>query len=336
MTLPATGGTWAANLEPTLQPLAVRYWQVTDVLIADYYNANGTVFNLTQPSVGLGSAGLFTPFAADGTIRGDLLINNGGWFYHLGELKEDTTEINPSMTVQETATAQSVRSVRNVLTKLDDKISFTPLEATPLVDYLRYELPLSGGVTPMGTSGYQLARPITDQLQERVVVLLGVDTDGNLRSEVFPRVVGDKKGKTEFQRKNPESLELTYTPMGDPFSQSVMWVCREGKQWRALAAAPVFPNTPTATAVTGAKASIVFTTPTGDSPFTYTVSQQPGGSGAFSASTLSGSPVVGSGNTTLSVSNLTVGTTYVFQVKVTDSSGNTTTSSPTASITAIT
>ncbi|OBG71328.1 MULTISPECIES: hypothetical protein [unclassified Mycobacterium] len=343
MTLPDSGANWATALEPSLNPLAVRYWQITDVLIRDYLKADGTVFNLTDPAVGLGSAGLFTPFAADGTIREDLLITASGdnqGFYHIGELKEDTTSITPDETVQETPTAQSVRTVRNVLTKLGDKIAFTPVEATPLVDYLRYELPLQN-VPDVGTAGYQVSRPPFDMLQERIIVLLGVDTDGQLRAEVFPRVVTDRKGKTDLQRKNPESLELTYSALVDPYSQAVSWICREGIAWRALGGAPTFSTTaPVATAVAGGKATVSVAEPTGFdvTDAQYTVAQQEGGSGSYTAATLaSGTNPTGRGTGTLTftVQGLTAADTYKFQVTATGSNDATSTTQPSNSITAL-
>lgn len=342
MTLPNSGSNWATVLEPSLNPLAVRYWQITDVLIKDYVNADGIPNNLAAEAVGLGTAGVFTPFAEDGSIRQDLLITASGsnqGFYHIGELKEDTIAITPDETVQETPTAQSVRTVRNVLTKLDDKLNFTPIESTPLIDYLRYELPLQN-VPDVGTAGYQVIRPPFDVLQERTVVLLGVDTDGQLRAEVFPRVVTDKKGKTELQRKNPESLELTYSALVDPFTQAVSWVCREGAAWRALGGAPVWSAVaPTASAVAGLKATVSIAEPSGFdvSDAQYTVAQQVGGSGSYTASTLaSGTNPTGRGTGTLTftVQGLTASSTYKFQVTATGSNDATATSAPSNSITA--
>lgn len=348
--LPSTGTTWQTALEPTLNPLAVRYWQITDVLICDYYSGIGNPLGVGSPnnwaatSVGLGSEGLFTPFAADGNLRSDLLspyhgvaVTGLNCFYHIGELKKDSTSITPDETVQETPTAQSVRTVRNVQTKLQDKVSFTPVESSPLVDYLRYELPLVDGLPDVGTAGYQVVRPPFDQLQERTVVLLGVDNNtGNLRAEVFPRVVTDKKGKTDLQRENPESLELTYSVLVDPFTQSVSWTCRDGVAWRALAGAPTFSaSTVTAAAVTGLKATLTFVTPTGlDLPVTYSVTQQVGGSGSFTTSTLqSPTGTISGSNTVLTVTGLTATTAYVFQVTATGTNDATTTLTNSNSVT---
>jgi len=311
MALPTTGATWATVLEPSLNPLAVRYWQVTDVLIRDYFNADGTVFNLADPSVGLGSEGLFTPFAADNlTIRKDLLLSAPGTnlgFLHMGLLKEDTTASTPDQTIQETPSAQILRTVRNVLTKLDDKLNFTPIEASPLVDFLNFEKPLQN-VPAVGTPGYQNARDNADMLQERVVVLLGVDTDGQLLAKVYPRVVTDKKGKTELQRKNPESLELTYSVLPDPYSKKSMWICRAGAQWLASGDLAFETTAPVATPVSGLKANVQFPTPIDVTSPVYTA--QISQAGAFSAGTVAASPTVSGAFTTIQLTGLTASTLY--------------------------
>lgn len=345
MSLPSSGGTWAQQLQPSLQPLAVRYWQVTDVLICDYFSGwgnggvVGTPNNLSDASVGVATqvwtvngwktGGFFTPFAVDGTVRGDLLINSGvpnQGLYHCGELKEDTTEITTDMTVQETPTAQSVRSVREVITKLDDKVNFTLMEAGPLADSLRYELPLANGIPDIGTAQYQMARGPMDQLADRTIILIGVDTDGNLRSEVFPRCTPNKKGKTPFGRKTNEQVELTYTALPDPMTGQVMWVCREGANWRALGGKPV-GSTVTATPVTGLKVNLVFTISGQDvqNP-TFTATKTTGGT--TTALTLQGSPSIvwsnGVGTVTLVGTSLTASTSYTGQITVTGDNGATT------------
>ena len=340
--LPSSGGTWAQELQASLNPLAVQYWQVTDVLICDYFSGwggsgvAGTPNNLSATSVGVATkvwtingwqtGGYFTPFAADGTIRGDLLLAGGGPFYHVGELKEDTTEITTDMTVQETPTAQSVRSVREVITKLDDKLNFTLMEAGPLADALRYELPLANGIPDIGTEQYQMARGPMDQLNDRTIVLLGVDGNGNLRAEVFPRCVPNKKGKTPFGRKTNEQVELTYTALSDPMTNQVMWVCREGANWRALGGKPV-GGTVVATPQTGLTVQLVFTLSGADVQVpTFTATKTTGG--VTTAMTISGTPssVTSGGVTTWTVigSGLTASTTYTGTITVTGDNGATT------------
>lgn len=333
MALPSTGGNYATVLQPSLNPLAVRYWQITDVLIQDYFNANGVPNNWAASSVGLGTAGLFTPFAADGTIRQDLLIGSGApnqGFYHAGELKEDVVAVTNDITVQETPTAQSVRTVREVITKLDDKVNFTMLEAGPLQDYLRYELPLANGIPDIGTKGYQVARGPMDQLIDRTICLIGVDSDGQLRAEFFPRVCPNKKDKTDLQRKNPESLGWTGTALPDPISGQVMWVCREGANWRSLGGVPVL-GTVTPTPITGLKVTLVFTVSGLDvgalTASSFAATKTTGGT--TTALTLTGSPgiVTSAGVTTVTLtgSGLAATTVYTGTITVTGDNGATST-----------
>ncbi|EID12933.1 gp31 protein [Mycobacterium xenopi RIVM700367] len=335
MTLPATGGTWAEVLEDNLNPLNVRYWQITHGLIRDY-DPTGT-FNLASPAVGLGTvqtasgpAQLFTPFAADNvSIRGDLLVtspNSAVNFYDLGLLKEDATDWTPDQTLQQTPSAQLVRSVRNVLTKLDDKVNFTPLESNPLIDYLKFELPLTG-IPALGTPGYGVARGNTDVPRERTLVLIGVDTDANLVARVFPRVITDKKGKNELARKNPDSSELTYEVLPDPFTKQTMWVCRAGTAWLGAGNLQFETAVPAVTPVTGLNATITFPTPIDITSPVYSVQIQQTPTGAWSAATLSGSPSVSGGLTTLTISGLTASTTYN-AIQVTATGANATVTGP--------
>lgn len=312
--LPATGGTWEVELEPSLNPLAVRYWQVTHVLIRDYFKADGTVFNLADPSVGLGAEGVFTPFAADGvSIRSDLLVSSSGTnqgFYSLGLLKEDAISTDPSQSIQETLSSQYVRTVRNVLTKLDDKVTFTPIESSPLVDALNFELPLANGVPQVGTPGYQVLRGQTDQLVERIIVLIGIDTDQNLIAKVYPRVVNDKKGKLSMERKTPESGELTYSVEPDPYSKQSMWICRAGTQWLSEGDFDFLTTAPLVTPVTlGVTATVTFPTPLDITSPTYTASLQTTPTGSFTSGTV-GSPTVNGAFTTVTLSALTAATSY--------------------------
>lgn len=329
--LPATGGTWAQLIQPGLNPLAIRYGQITDIFIKDYFNADGTVFNLADPSVGLGSNGLFTPFAADGvSIRPDMLVTAPGsnlGFYHIGLLKEDATSITPDQTLQQTPSAQQVRSARNVLTKLDDKISFEPLEETPLTRYLKYEKPLVNGVPLLGTPGLQIDRGNTDVPVDRIIVAMIVDGDGQLLARVLPHVITDKKGKEDLARKNPMTSALTYEVLPDPFSKRAEWICYGGSQWNASGNFEFETTAPQVSPITGLDANIVVPTPADLTNPTYAVALQETAGGAFTAGTLSGSPTVSGAWTTIKISGLTASTTYN-AAQVTATSGEETATSP--------
>ncbi|MDY0112708.1 MAG: fibronectin type III domain-containing protein [Corynebacterium sp.] len=335
MGLPATGGTEAEILEPTTNPLGARYWQTVYALVRDYHNADGTVYNMADPSVGLticeDGVARFTPFAADGvSIRGDLLASalspNQG-FYSVGFLKPDSVSVTPDQTMTQTPTAQTIRSVRNVLSKLEDKIMFEPIEDSPLVRYLDYELPTINGVPAQGTPNLVISRPLRDVPVERVLVLIGVDGLGQLKARVFPRVVTDKKGKIELGLKAPESSALTYDALPDPFSRAVEWSCYGGSQWNASGDFDFQTTAPVVTPVTGLDANIVFPTPIDVTSPVYTVALQETAGAAFTSATLSGSPTVSGGFTTVKISGLTASTTYN-AVQVTATGSNLTATSP--------
>lgn len=318
MALPSTGGTWAQVLQPDLNPLNVDYFQITDILAKDY-DPTGQVWNAANAAVGLGVQGLFTPFAADNlTIRKDLLVAAGGsnqGFYHIGLLKEDSVSITHDQTMQQTPSAQLVRTSRNVLTKLDDKITFTPQEESPLTRYLRYELPLAGGIPALGSPGSgQIARGTTDVPVERVLVVLGVDGAGKLRARVFPRVITDKKGKEDLGRKMPSSeSELSYEILPEPYSQQTEWICYAGSQWLAAGDYSFETTTPQVTTVTGLKAHIVFPTPLDLTSPTYTVSTQAVAGGSWSSATVGsgGDAPSASGNfTTVTITTLVASQAY--------------------------
>jgi hypothetical protein len=341
--LPATGGTYNSTIAPSNNPLDVRYGQTVAVLIRDYIQSDGDVYNLADPAVGLGAQGLFTPFAADGlTIRNDLLWNstvsasgNQG-FFNMGLLKEDSVSVQADFSVQETPTAQTLRSSRNVFTKLDGKVMFTPLENSDLVKRLRFNLPLSGWTPDDGTSGYQLARNVQDVMVERQLILFLIDTDQHLVAEVFPRVAIDKIGKLEFGRKMPYAPDsFTFTVLPDPYSQVAQYICEAGSGWLQEAEFGFISTPPSVTPITGLKATVVVPTPTDLTSPTYTVSLQTTASGTWTNGTVgTPSPSVSGAYTTITISGLTASTSYN-ALKITATAGTrSVTSAPSASFTA--
>src|SRR5690606_16722147 len=172
MALPATGGTYNALLQPGINPLAIRKAIVTDLLIRDYLNADGTVHNLSDPAVGLNDDGFFSPFAEDGRLRDDLLITSSQpnlGFYHLGSLHEDGLEMGYNTDVADTMIAQSKRAVRFDVTQDNDVVTIRAMEGIPLVDALRYDKPLSD-LADIGQAGYTLAKDAETALIERQVI----------------------------------------------------------------------------------------------------------------------------------------------------------------------
>lgn len=321
MSLPSTGSTDAVVLDPTINPLNLRHWQRVFVLFRDYYKSDGTVYNMADPTVGLGTASLpdgtttqlFTPFAADGiSIRQDLLASTGGTnqgFYSAGYLKPDSVSVTPDESVTQTPTAQDVRTAKNVLEKLEDKIAFEPLESNPVIQYLQYELPLTN-IPALGTPGLIIPRGNGDVLQHRVIVLIGIDTMGQLKAKVFPHVMTDKKAKADLGRKAPDSQGLTYDVLPCPYAKHAEWTCFAGTQWNASGDFNFQTAIPTANPVTGLKVNVTFPTPIDLVSPTYTA-QIFSSSGVASSLTLtSGTGTVSGGNTTVQGTSLSATTQY--------------------------
>lgn len=329
MALPSTGDTYHNILQPGINPLSIRKAIVTDILIRDYRNADGSVHNLADPAMGLNADGQFSPFADDGRLRSDLLGEDGLGFYHLGSLHEDGTEMTYDTDVSDLMIAQSKRAVRYDVTQDNDGITIKALEGTPLVDALRYDKPLRN-LKDLGEIGYTIAKDAETVLIERQVIALGFDGD-NYFATTYPRMSMKKRGNSNWNKKDADLFELELGALLCPYVGSPALWHREGASWRGLQGAPVFAAAPVATAVAGGKADIVFAKPsTKSSTVTYTVEQSNDGSTAWTAATLVATS--GTDPITVQVSGVTSSQTRYFRVKATTSNGLTTTSAVTNSV----
>jgi hypothetical protein len=333
--LPTSGGTYEELLQPGINPLAVRKGIITDILIRDYRNLDDTVHNLSDPTVGLGTDGYFTPYAQDGTLRNDLLVTGSApnlGFYHLGALHEDGTKIGHDTKVQPTMIAQSKRAVRFDVTSDDDIITIKALDATPLIDALRYDLPLSD-LPDLGQANYTVARPAESMLIERQVIALGFDGD-NFFAQTFPRMALQDRGDDNWNKHDPDTLEIHLGSLLCPFVGKPVLYHREGGSWRALQGVPVFSTAPVAAAVTGASATVTFDLPTSkSSSYTYTVEQSTDAGTTWTNATVG--TTTGTSSIVITVTGLTISTPYVFRVTAVGSSKLSTVSAKSNSVTAI-
>jgi hypothetical protein len=332
MALPANGGTYADLLQPGINPLAVRKAIITDVLVRDYLNPDGTVHNLADPAVGLNDDGFFSPFAQDGKLRDDLIGEDGLGFYHIGALHEDGTEMGYNTDVADTMIAQSKRAVRFDVTQDNDIVTIKALEGNPVVDALRYDLPLHD-LPDIGQIGYTLAKDAETALVERQVICLGFDGD-NYFAQTFPRMALRNRSNSNWNKSDPDQMEIELGALLCPYvGKPALWH-REGAAWRGLQGAPLFSTTPTATPVAGEKADIAFVKPTSkSSTLTYTVEKSNDGTTGWTDATVDS--VSGTSSVTVRVSGVTSSQTWYFRVKATGTNGITTTSSVTSSITGI-
>jgi hypothetical protein len=327
MALPTTGDTWANILQKDLNPLEVRKGIITDILIGDYIKG-GVANNLSATAAGLNSNGVFTPFAADGQIRSDLLIgSNAGQnlgLFHIGLLKDDGWTFTPSLTVDKTPVAQSPWSVRNDTTSKTGEVMFTARQWFPLLSYLQMELPTldptgNFSVVPdAGTAGYSLPAPAYQNLCERWIIALGVD-GSNLFAYTFPRVSTSKLGKMAANKKDPLDREFNFEVLLDPNTGSPYIESAGGSAWAGLGGVPI-PGTVVATPVTGLKVTLTFPLSGLDvQNATFSATKTTGGT--TTALTLQGSPSIstvgGVKTVTLTGTSLTASTSYTGLITVT-------------------
>lgn len=317
MANPATGGTYEQILQPGLNDIAVRKGIVTDLLIRDYH---GSMTDLSDPAVGLNADGYFTPFAQNGELRDDLLITAEGaniGLYHLGLLDEDGITYTPDVSVEEVMSAQRRRSIRVDISKEDDSLQITALESTPLIDFLNDDKPLIG-LPDLGQVGYSSPKPAQGQLIERQIIALLFDGD-HYAAKVFPRMARSDVGDSNWNKANPDRLQLTWRALLCPYAGYPVNTLREGAGWRALGGYPYFGLVaPVATQTGATTATVAHAVPTGiagpgDDPWTYSVEKAVSPFTSWTAATVGSSNVVGT-TVTHSITSLVTATQYKFRV----------------------
>lgn len=316
-----------------INPLAVPKGTIVDALVRDYFDPDGNVRDLSDPAVGLGEDGYFSPFAADGRVRTDLIGEDGLGFYHIGALHEDGLEMTYKTDVSETMIAQSKRAVRYDVTADNDGVTIKAVEGNPIVDALRYDKPLDS-LKDIGTAGYTIVKDAETVLVERQVIVFGFDGD-NLFAQTFPRMSLRDRGNSNWNKKDPDTMELQLGALLCPYVGSPALWHREGAKWRGFQGNPVFAAAPVATAVVGQKADIVFARPTSkSSTFEYVVEKSNNGTSGWTTAVVE--DVTGTSNITIRVTGITSSQNWYFRVKATGSNAKTTTSANSAVIIGLT
>lgn len=328
MALPATGGNYEQILQKGINPLKIRKALITDILIRDYLNPDGTVRDLSDPAIGLNEKGEFSPLAADGTLRSDLLGPEGMGFYHLGSLHEDGTETKSDTSTDDTMIAQSIRAVRYDLKSDNDTVHIRAMESSPLTDALRFDQALEN-LADYGEAGYSVKKDAETQLIERQVIAIGFD-DENVFARTYPRMSLKDRGASNLNRADVDQVDITLGALLCPFVQSPMLLTRDGLAWRGLQGSPKFSAVPTAVAVAGQKANVTFVAPkSGSTSFTYKVEVSNNGT------TWSDGTIFGVSGTTITLTGITSSQTWYFRVVATGSNGYKATSASTTSIVGI-
>lgn len=228
MTLQATGVEWSSVYG--FNPLGIRKGLIVNVLVRDYAGADT---NLKDAATGLNTSGIFTPYAADGLYRDDLLdpAFPGGQWFDVGSLSDAGVKITPNMSVEGVKIAQARRAQRWDVTDEDDEIQFVCRESNNIVDALRDDLPLAT-VTDNGAAEYTVIKAAESALIERQFIAFA--EDGKQRwAYVFPRAAKKKAGTTSLNRKDSDDLDLTYGALICPFADTPRYLVRDGEGWRA-------------------------------------------------------------------------------------------------------
>lgn len=290
-----------------------------------------------------------TFFGSDGNLVNTLFSssNPGGAWNDFGYMDAKGPKFAQKLETKPTEVMQSRWPGRYDYTKESLEISATLMESNPIVDAVHNNQPLANGVQSVGTIGYASSAPVELDLIWRQCVFIGVDGrsgENYYEVRVFPKVLIDPSGDTEWNIENAASLPIKALAVPDDFSVSPdgivgapQWILRDGPAWRAKGGPVLWPTpqvAPVATAISGAKATIVFAQPTSpNTPFTYTVAKTT--SSTTTSATIVGSPSVSSGTVTITVSGLTVANSYTFTVTATGANGTSQAGSVSNSITAI-
>lgn len=276
--------------------------------------------------------GSFTPFdPATGKLSADILTTQG--FMDVGYLDENGAIFTPKYAVADTMAWQTRAPLRKDATQDTEESTFTGIETTPLLDCLRNSIPFSQmGV--LGAPGYSFAKSKVPTIAQRSILYVTVDNSSGqdvYLAKLHPRAVLVKPDVQSWQAKTEIQTKLMFEPLYDTVAGFAIKEWRDGPGWRGLAGAPSAPGTPTATAITGAKANLTFAPATGgNGTITYAVGVV--GSGVAPAFTVGGT----AGAPTAVVTGLTVGTVYAFTVTASDTSGHVSTvSAASNSVTAI-
>lgn len=333
MAQPATGAPYRTSVMSYQDALRARRGGDWQVFARDYDGANTNI----SPGSAFGA-----PMALDGTWREDLFAVirvNGRWvynnaepnnlgFYPVGYVHPDGMERTPKPSSDPLEALQSVDPLRYDLQKRERTLMFTPMENTPVVHCLEYDLPLSS-MLEIGSGTYFRGRSNAISQPRRQFIVALEDNQGGKAERIaypFSRCILTDNGGKKGNKKDAEAPKLTFSSEIDPWFVGSdgfplidgAWVA--GDLWDdAVTPGLTFTQVAPTAAKTGTtSADIAFAQPLGGtSPFVYTVESSADGSTGWTSATV-GSTNVNSGVVTLGITGLTTATGYYFRVTVTD------------------
>lgn len=265
----------------------------------------------------------YTPFDPLTGHLSTTLLTTDKWV-EAGFTDENGVQHTPKQTTNDTQGWQSRQILRTDLTLDTEEFMVTLIEQTPLSDALYFQTAITG-IPNIGEEAYAVTKQVVPTLLPRQALIIGVDmASGSAEyfAQLYPLVRMVKADKYDWSNKNPINTALNFSSYVDPHSGFPMRRFREGPAWRAAGGPTSTPGTPVAAAVTGLKATLTFTPPASlNTPFTYQVKQTVS---SVTTNTPTGNIVVTSSSPTsvvLTISGLTLGSAYTFQVAATGDNG---------------
>ena len=339
MAQPATGVSFKQAGLAYINALRARRGGRWQVIGRDY----GGVLTNISPGSDFGA-----PIALDGNWRADLFgvlrTVDGKWVYNqkpnlgfvpFGYVDVDGIERAPKVSSDPLRGLQSIDPLRVDIQDRDKPLMFTPLERTPFVDAIEYNLPFAGVLERAAAEGtYFAGETSDDEPLRRQVFVMHEDRQGGLvelNAFPFPRCVLTDQGSKKGNRKDADASKITLSREIDPFFVDEFGVPLLDGRWSAgsLWAQDTVPaltftaTRPAGTPTAATTAKLVFPEPIGGvSPYTYTVKKS-ASADMTSPATVTQTAAVADGVVTLSLTALTTATTSYFQVEVTDDDGNT-------------
>jgi hypothetical protein len=235
MTQPATGTSWdAAGLNDIDNRFAER-GGLQAVAIRDYRGAATDISpfesNLTTVN--------FSPFAVDGTIRGDLFARklvdgvwtdntdpNQGWFFLGAQTENGGAERDPNMKSDDLMILQSNYPFDSEVIQKGKTVKFTSVHtADPLIQRLEADLRLQDDTgaslvpTPGGDDYGVGSRADTDTVERQLLLFFAKRKAGKFlyRVEGYPLVKFDNQARKRRSKTDPDTAELTYKVLPDPY-----------------------------------------------------------------------------------------------------------------------
>lgn len=335
MTIPTTGVDWiTANMDLRAPELLRRGSGVA----AFCRDARGLATDLS-PHNSDGSQ-RWSPYAADNTIRGDLLqilkpgryfINNpdaNEGFINLGPQKDgDGPSWKPKVTNDRFMILQDIEPYDTDITEFTEPFSITPVDTgTPWVQRLHDNNPFTDEdgnslIEDIGALNAVYARTLSNFNPGRQFLFFRSRYWNGLpvySCDVISLAKWDDMGNSKMDKKDSEASELTYLPVRDescmavvngvyqPVKRYRIW---GGKGWAALGGKPTFSATvPTATAGAALTATLAFPEPTGPAdPWTYKAQQSTDAGSTWLTAVTPTNVAVASGIVTLTLPALTAG-----------------------------